>query len=78
MNKDIFLTNNLSNKKEKFVPLDEENIELVNLKNGKKISIIEHIYDPDQEFYIAKLSQTLKEGTKYRVSHLKTSDSKWL
>ena len=26
MNKDIFLTNNLSNKKEKFVPLDNENI----------------------------------------------------
>ena len=26
MNKDIFLTNNLSNKKEKFVPLDKENI----------------------------------------------------
>ena len=26
MNKDIFLTNNLSNKKEKFVPLDSENI----------------------------------------------------
>ena len=26
MNKDIFLTNNLSNKKEKFVPIDEENI----------------------------------------------------
>ena len=26
MNKDIFLTNNLSNKKEKFVPLDEKNI----------------------------------------------------
>ena len=26
MNKDIFLTNNLSNKKEKFVPLDENNI----------------------------------------------------
>ena len=26
MNKDIFLTNNLSNKKEKFVPLDAENI----------------------------------------------------
>ena len=24
MNKDIFLTNNLSNKKEKFVPLDNE------------------------------------------------------
>ena len=48
--------------------LDEENIELVNLKNGKKISIIEHSYDTDQEFYIAKLSQTLKEGTKYKVS----------
>ncbi len=26
MNKDIFLTNNLSNKKEKFVPIDEKNI----------------------------------------------------
>ena len=26
MNKDIYLTNNLSNKKEKFVPLDKENI----------------------------------------------------
>ena len=26
MNKDIFLTNNLSNKKEKFVPIDEDNI----------------------------------------------------
>ena len=26
MNKDIFLTNNLSNKKEKFVPLDENNV----------------------------------------------------
>ena len=26
MNKDIFLTNNLSNKKEKFVPKDENNI----------------------------------------------------
>ena len=26
MNKDIFLTNNLSNKKEKFVPMDEKNI----------------------------------------------------
>ena len=26
MNKDIFLTNNLSNKKEKFVPINEENI----------------------------------------------------
>jgi len=26
MNKDIFLTNNLSNKKEKFVPLDESNV----------------------------------------------------
>ena len=26
MNKDIFLTNNLSNKKEKFVPLNKENI----------------------------------------------------
>ena len=26
MNKDIFLTNNLSNKKEKFVPLDNEKI----------------------------------------------------
>ena len=26
MNKDIFLTNNLSNKKEKFVPIDKENI----------------------------------------------------
>ena len=26
MNKDIFLTNNLSNKKEKFVPIDENNI----------------------------------------------------
>ena len=48
--------------------LDEENIELVNLKNGKKISIIEHSYDTDQEFYIAKLSQTLKEGTKYKIS----------
>ena len=48
--------------------LDEENIELVSLKNGKKISIIEHSYDTDQEFYIAKLSQTLKEGTKYKIS----------
>ena len=26
MNKDIFLTNNLSNKKEKFVPIDEKNV----------------------------------------------------
>ncbi len=26
MNKDIFLTNNLSNKKEKFVPINEKNI----------------------------------------------------
>ena len=26
MSKDIFLTNNLSNKKEKFVPIDEKNI----------------------------------------------------
>jgi len=26
MNKDIFLTNNLSNKKEKFVPIDENNV----------------------------------------------------
>ena len=26
MNKDIYLTNNLSNKKEKFVPLDKKNI----------------------------------------------------
>ena len=26
MNKDIFLTNNLSNKKEKFVPLNEKKI----------------------------------------------------
>ena len=26
MNKDIFLTNNLSNKKEKFVPIDEKKI----------------------------------------------------
>ena len=26
MNKDIFLTNNLSNKKEKFAPIDENNI----------------------------------------------------
>ena len=26
MNKDIFLTNNLSNKKEKFVPIDENKI----------------------------------------------------
>ena len=26
MNKDIYLTNNLSNKKEKFVPLDNKNI----------------------------------------------------
>ena len=26
MNKDIFLTNNLNNKKEKFVPLDEKKI----------------------------------------------------
>ena len=26
MNKDIFLTNNLSNEKEKFVPIDEKNI----------------------------------------------------
>ena len=29
MNKDIFLTNNLSNKKEKFVPLDSKKIGLV-------------------------------------------------
>jgi len=28
MNKDIFLTNNLSNKKEKFVPIDEKNIRM--------------------------------------------------
>ena len=28
MNGDIFLTNNLSNKKEKFVPLDEKNIKM--------------------------------------------------
>ena len=26
MNKDIFLTNNLSNKKEKFIPLDQNNV----------------------------------------------------
>ena len=26
MNKDIFLTNNLSNEKEKFVPIDEKNV----------------------------------------------------
>jgi cysteinyl-tRNA synthetase len=26
MNKDIFLTNNLSNTKEKFVPIDEKNV----------------------------------------------------
>ena len=26
MNKDIFLTNNLNNKKEKFVPINKENI----------------------------------------------------
>ena len=26
MNQDIFLTNNLSNKKEKFVPIDENNV----------------------------------------------------
>ncbi len=26
MNKDIFLTNNLNNKKEKFVPIDEKNV----------------------------------------------------
>ena len=26
MNKDIFLTNNLSNKKEKFVPIDEKKV----------------------------------------------------
>ena len=48
--------------------LDEENIELVSLKNGKKISIVEHSYDTDHEFYIAKLSQTLKEGTQYKIS----------
>ena len=28
MNKDIFLTNNLNNKKEKFIPLDEKNIRM--------------------------------------------------
>ena len=28
MNKDIFLTNNLSNKKEKFIPLDKKNIKM--------------------------------------------------
>ena len=48
--------------------LDEENIELINVKNGKRISIIEHSYDTYREFYIAKLSQTLKEGTRYKIS----------
>ena len=28
MTKDIFLTNNLNNKKEKFIPLDEKNIRM--------------------------------------------------
>jgi aminopeptidase N len=47
---------------------EQENIELINVKNGKRISIIEHSYDTDREFYIAKLSQTLKEGTRYKIS----------
>ena len=28
MNNDIFLTNNLTNKKEKFVPIDEQNVRM--------------------------------------------------
>ena len=47
--------------------LDEDNIKLISMKDGKIISITEHTYDQEREFYIAKLSQKLQKGTKYKI-----------
>ena len=39
MGNDIFLTNNLSNKKEKFVPIDEKNIRKQNMHKMEPIPV---------------------------------------
>ena len=39
MNKDIFLTNNLSNKKEKFVPINENSINRDKYLKSRKINL---------------------------------------
>ena len=52
----------------KNLTLNEENIKLINLGNGKSISITEHEYDIERDFYIARLSENLIKGTKYQIS----------
>ena len=48
--------------------LKNETIELTELKSNKKIAIENHDYDVDREFYIAKLSSSLNNGTRYKIS----------
>ena len=47
--------------------LDENSISLMDQATNKPISIVKHDYDKEREFYIARLSQTLKPGQKYVI-----------
>ena len=47
--------------------LDENSISLMDQATNKPISIVKNDYDKEREFYIARLSQTLKPGQKYVI-----------
>ena len=33
--------------------------------NGRELKVLEHVYDADREFYVAKLDGTLESGKTY-------------
>ena len=38
---------------------------MVEEESGRELRILDHVYDSDREFYVAKLDETLESGKKY-------------
>ena len=45
--------------------LDNDTITVEEEDNGRELKVLEHLYDADREFYIAKLDGSLENGKKY-------------
>ena len=51
----------------KDMTLDNNTISVEQEDNGEELKVLEHIYDVDREFYIAKLDRKLEKGKKYMM-----------